>query len=128
MRVTTVGGKEFLEDWVLALQKLLGWDRKRALTWAEKYELDLNDEMSSLWREHPVFYIGLFLVPASAKDKVNDLDRVTLARRLEAAIRLPDCGAGPLERCNWEAAIARIDAILAEYGESLANVRRQYDE
>jgi hypothetical protein len=65
MRITSEAGRRYFEDWVLALDKLLGWDRKRAIAWATHYEPQLNDEMSLLWRENSVFYIAFLLIPTA---------------------------------------------------------------
>jgi hypothetical protein len=106
MRITSEAGRRYFEDWVLALDKLLGWDRKRAIAWATHYEPQLNDEMSLLWRENSVFYIAFLLIPDSVKNKLSDLDRMYLAHRLENAIlNLPQCAGMPLSECDWDTAI-----------------------
>jgi len=140
MRITTTQGKEYLEYWLYALAQLLGWSRQRASIWATHYEAALNDEGSFLfggqpeegsllWREHPMFYISFLLIPDSVKDKLTPMDRLNLARRLEGAIFMRGpCNARTMGAYDWNAAIARVDAILSEYGESLDNVRRQYEE
>jgi len=129
MGVKTTRGKQYIEDWVLSLQQLLGWDRMRSMTWATFYGLSIDDEDSNLFRNRSVFYVAFLLIPDSIKEGLTEEDREYLARRLEFAILgLPDHAAISLAELDWEASIARVDAILAEYGESLASVRRQYEE
>jgi hypothetical protein len=128
MKITSGEGKEYVRYWLVALEKLLGWDGPRVMAWAAQYESDLNDEDSLLYRELPTYDVSFLLVPNSVRAKRDDFELKSVASRLENAIWLPvDAKVDPREY-DWSAAIARINTVLAEYGESLETVRQQYGE
>lgn len=127
MRVTTEVGQMYLDYWIVALHKLLGWERGRVINWATSFEQKLNDENSMLYHETEMYPVSFLLIPKSVRDKLAGLDLVYLAGRLEDAIWLKNTR-DKLEGYDWSAAAARIDAILAEHSESLASLRRQYEK
>jgi hypothetical protein len=128
MKITTDIGHKYVRYWIVALQKLLEWDSSRAMAWAARFQSELNDEDSLLYRELPMCEISFLLVPNSVRAKRDDFDLRSVASRLENAFWLPDYSEAELSKYDWNAAIARINTVLAEYGESLETVRQQYGE
>jgi hypothetical protein len=127
MRISTEVGNEYFEYWAEVLHQLLGWDRRHVMIWALQFESQINDENSLLFHEEPGFYLATLLVPDSIKERTTRIETIRLAGRLVQSIYLGRADEGSARDYDWEAAKHRLNAILAEYGENLDNVRRQYE-
>lgn len=118
----------YVRYWAVALKQLLEWDRDRVNSWMTQYENELSNDCSMLYREYPAHYITPLLVPSSIKGKLEAYDQMVLRSRLEGAIAVHDFSEESLKEYNWDAALDRVTGILAEFGESLENVRREVDD
>ena len=127
LHLTNDTAQMYLDYWLIAFAKLLGWSEDRTIDWARALEADLNDENSLLYRELPSHEASLQLLPAEFRSgQRTQPDPLRLASRLEDAFCMRDYSATALASYDWEAAAARIDSVLAEYGSSLDDVRRSY--
>lgn len=127
MNLTNDDAKAYYTSWVRILGEFLGWSETRVLKWSVQFETLLNNQNSLLYREHGPLYVTPLLVPASIKSKLNPYDLMVFRERLAGAIQADDLNCEFTEEYDWKAAKERVDAVLAEYGESLAQVRVEHD-
>ena len=115
--------ESYVRYWIIALRHLLGWDEHQAIAWAKQRETDLNDPSSFLFHEYPTYFLTLLLIPERLRNRLSGPELVQLYGRLEGALFLTDYSDESLAKYDWDAAISRIDSILAEHGERLRSVR-----
>jgi hypothetical protein len=111
-----------LRIWTLVLNQLLGWSEERVRTWArERYEDALDDKDGGFfYHEDAYYYILPLLVPSRLRQDLNARDLSKLQHdKIKPAIT--HFGSYPLwlSPYDWDAARARINAILSEYGHRL---------
>ena len=128
MNLTNDVAKAYYASWVRILEEFLGWTETRVLKWAVQFETLLNNQNSLLYREHSPLYLTPLLVPASVKAKLNPYDLMVFRERLAGAIHADDLSCEFADEYDWKAAKERVDAVLAEYGESLAQVKVEHDK
>jgi hypothetical protein len=123
---------QYVKLWYAIFGEFLGWTRAEVIRWAEQYETEIKEDRFPFNHETPVYYVTPVLVPQSIRSKMHGFELIHFENRLESTIK----GYGePLwakpDEYDWKAAKQRVESILNEYGESLANVaaeqRGQFD-
>lgn len=96
------------------------------MLWAERYLEFMDPEGNDLfYHETPIHYIVPELVPRTLANKLHVYELMSLHGRIETTIYNGDsCCASRLDY-DWHAAKERVERVLNEYGESLANVQQR---
>jgi hypothetical protein len=109
----------YLEYWTRVLGELKGWSPEQVQSWATKWKDGLVGKDSWFFHEAPGWYLSRLLVPSAAADRLDHLRLMRLQNEIQMAIE--NRGHGPdviAEGYDWEAARARVKAVLDTVGEA----------
>jgi hypothetical protein len=110
----------YLAIWQEMLREFLGWSESRVLEWArETGKLDyLSDPEDIFYHETPQYWVKRLLVPDALRAALSNPELIDLEARLLGAFADEHHFAFPLET-DWRPYRAKVERILAEYGEGL---------
>ncbi len=101
----------------------LGWPTEEIEKWASKWEDGLSNANTEspgwFYHETAEYYVIPLLIPATLKRRLSAIDRNQLTARLQRAIAQGDSRVEFADGHDWNAAKARTEAVLQEFGESL---------
>jgi hypothetical protein len=110
----------YITVWRRVLAEWLRWPEDRVQCWIMLYDDDLEDRGNSFfYHEDALWYVSRFLIPDRLGQCLGGYEAERLSWRLANAI-----GVGREAERNpafdWDAARERVEAVLREYGETLA--------
>jgi hypothetical protein len=109
----------YLRYWVLLFAELLGWTKEETLEWAHQWDDDLNGRNGFSWFYHEDAYYYVLPVVVSKSISTDSRDthhRITLCEEICNAIRSHASEPIWLSPYDWDAARARVNAILSKVG------------
>jgi hypothetical protein len=114
----------YLKVWHNILSTFLGWSAAQVDGWATKWQSGLdNTKYSGLfYHEEASWYVVPLLIPEALRQRLPSSEHHKLMYKIEAAIVHGKSPIAFAENYDWKAARDRVEAILNEYGSSLAMV------
>lgn len=134
MVIVPVGDYEaHVRLWTIMLRTLIGWSDEQVARWAIWCKEASQDENDWFYHQPPEHYAAAVLTPSNIAKKLGSAKYYELEAAIQSVLQEALERAEMIEEINWHATKANIDAILAEYGESLSSVaaensRRYLDE
>ena len=112
----------YLTTWKRALGRLRGWPEARVMQWAAQYDAELDGLPTFFYHESPIWYISSLLVPEFLRTRLHAYEYQDLLSELQHAIEGSDPFGVTDDSYDWDRAKERIEALLREYGVTLADV------
>lgn len=109
----------YVKTWILAMRDILNWPESRTLEWSERWLCDLNDPDSMFYNRTPTYYLLPAIIPARLIKRLPSDQLPVLRQDILKTIEQGDTFCDRKPDFDWNLARQRIEALLAEYGESL---------
>lgn len=113
-----------LRIWADFFRVFFGWPRGRVEKWAARYKARISDPQSLFFHETEIYYVAPLLIPPQLRKRLTGLDGISFAAEIERQILLDQkrTGRSLLEDYDWQSAKRRVEDLLNQYGETLANI------
>ncbi len=110
----------YMAVWRRVLTDWLHWPDERIERWMRRYDEDLEDRGDGLfYHEEALWYVAPLLISDRLTQRLGSRESMRLEWRLQRVIGVgKDVERNPA--FDWDAARERVEAVLGEYGETLA--------
>lgn len=112
--------------WTGMLRTLIGWSKTQVARWAVQFKEDMADENSVFYCQPSEYYVACVLTPNRLGHKLGAARFSLLEADIQGVLQDVLESEKTIEGIDWQPAKEKINAILLEYGESLANIAQEH--